>query len=100
MLYKGDQLVSNNGAYRFIMQSDGNLVIYRGNTPLWNTNTFNGEHFLMQRDGNAVLYGSNGQSLWSSGTHNTGANRIVMQDDGNLVIYNGNNAPVWASGTH
>ena len=102
MLEKGAGLVSNNGVNQFILESDGNLVIYRGDTPLWSTNTSNGEKFILQTDGNAVLYSSDNQALWSSGTYtiNNLMNRIVMKDDGNLVIYNGNNIPVWTSGTN
>lgn len=100
-LYKDQQISSKNRIYRFIMQSDGNLVVYKLKNPLWASNTVGrGEHFIMQRDGNAVLYDSNGKALWSSGTHNTGANRIVMQDDGNLVVYDGNNSAKWATGTN
>ena len=105
-LDKGQQLTSNNGNYRLIMQNDGNLVIYNTKNliwehPIWATNTVDrGNRFIMQRDGNAVLYDSSNRPLWASGTHGTSAVYIVMQDDGNLVIYDHRDDPRWASGTH
>jgi cytochrome c peroxidase len=59
----------------------------------------NGQYRLyFQGDGNLVLRNSAGDALWSTGTHNTDANRVVMQSDGNLVIY-GDSGAHWASGT-
>jgi cytochrome c peroxidase len=60
----------------------------------------NGQYRLyFQGDGNLVLRNSSGDALWSTGTHNTDANRVVMQSDGNLVIY-GDSGAHWASGTN
>lgn len=70
-LNEGDALVSPNGWYRAIMQSDGNFVVYnKNNQAVWATNT---------------NYGS-------------GSYRAVMQSDGNFVIYNGGSA-IWATNT-
>lgn len=55
-----------SGADRLVMQSDGNLVLYAGMTPVWYTST--------------SFPGS----------------RLVVQDHGNLVVYSPNNGPVWA----
>jgi hypothetical protein len=55
--------------------------------------------FLMQDDGNAVLYKTGGQAVWATGTNGTGADRIVMQTDGNLVVYAGGVAK-WSSATN
>jgi len=47
-----------------------------------------GKHKLIfQNDSNVVLYKDNGQVLWSTGTHHSGADRFVLQTDGNLVLY-------------
>lgn len=52
-----------------------------------------------QEDGNLVHYGGNPlRAMWSSGTHNKGANRIAFQKDGNVVIYRGTRA-LWSTGT-
>lgn len=66
-------LESSNGNYRLYMQGDGNLVLRD-----WQT-----------RD-----------SLWSTGTHTSGAVRVSMQSDGNLVIRDAGGAAVWSTGTH
>ena len=70
-LNEGDAIVSSNGWYRAIMQSDGNFVVYKKNgTAAWATNTVRGD----------------------------GTYRAVMQGDGNFVIYNGSSA-IWATNT-
>jgi hypothetical protein len=67
----------------------------------------------MQSDGNFVLYGTvsnddktpgagtarTTQALWSTGSGNSGGNRVVLQDDRNLVVYTASNQAVWSSGT-
>ena len=40
-MYTGDSLVSANGAYRFVLQEDGNAVVYdAAGAPLWASRTF------------------------------------------------------------
>ena len=54
----GASVLSQNGQYRLVYQTDGNLVLYdAARTP-----------------------------LWSTGTAGTSPGRVVMQNDGNLVI--------------
>lgn len=64
--------------------------------------------FVMQTDGNAVLYDKNSTPLWDSVSHGAygncaGACLLVFQNDGNLVVYNTSNpaqiTPIWDSGT-
>jgi len=70
-LNEGDALVSSNGWFRTLMQSDGNLVTYQ----------------------------KNGQVVWASNTnYGDGTYTAVMQTDGNFVIYNGGSA-IWATNT-
>lgn len=107
-LYAGERLTSNqylqssNGNYRFILQSDGNVVLYNAsNRPLWASNTVGkgGVTLNLQGDGNLVLRNTGGSSVWSTGTHGKGANRAVMQNDANVVLLTSSNAQVWATGT-
>ena len=68
-LYPGQYLLSQNGHYQFIFQTDGNVVLYdmwNNHRALWATNTVNqyyrwgntrSDHLLMQSDGNLVLSG-------------------------------------------
>ena len=55
------------GAY-LAMQSDGNLVIYQGSTPLWATGTWGrGPSFaVIQTDSNFVVYIESGKPTWAS----------------------------------
>jgi hypothetical protein len=52
------------------MQTDGNLVIYNGTTPVWDSRTWGhpGAHLAAQWDGNMVIYTSNGAALWATNT--------------------------------
>lgn len=54
-----------------LMQTDGNLVIYDGDsTPIWDTNTHQnpGAYLAVQNDGNVVIYSASGTALWSTHT--------------------------------
>ncbi len=105
-----DKLVSANGRYTLIMQTDGNLVLYHDSiavsTAYWATNTWGlpdtkrPAYAAMQSDAHFVLYDANKVVRWASGTWGPGyvAPYIVLQDDGNLVIYHAGTRPVWASG--
>ena len=95
-------LTSPNGQFQLILQSDGNLVIYRlsNHHALWSSKT-NGQdamRAIMQSDGNFVLYGFHSNALWASGTNGKAGAFLDMQSDGNLVIYIPN-VPAWSSGT-
>ena len=106
-LTAGQSLASPNGRFRLTMQTDGNLVIYDGASPIWATGTWNlpadrkPTRADMQSDGNLVLYNDANQAAWASGSWGSGrVNPFVeMQDDGNLVIYHNGRSPLWASGT-
>lgn len=52
---------------RFIMQADGNLVLYRAGVAIWSTMTpgHPGAFFVVQDDGNAVLYDGS-SPLWAA----------------------------------
>lgn len=94
-LFRGQQIVSADGRFRLILQgTDGNLVLYKGNTPLWATHRF-GDRFLLQGDGNLVLYRGN-TPMWASRTR--AGDTLVMQSDGNLVLY-ATGRPSWATHT-
>lgn len=98
-LERGAGMYSANGWYFFVMQDDGNLVLYRTNGPaLWATGT-DGlaiRHAVMQHDGNLVLYDYAGQPKWASGTSGQWGSYLIVQDDGNVVIYRPL-SPIWAS---
>jgi hypothetical protein len=90
--------VSGSGALSLIMQTDGNLVIYRPGVATWAvvTTPGSGAFLVMQGDGNLVLYDTS-KARWSSQTQGNPAARAVMQSDGNLVIYTPTDRALWAS---
>ncbi|MBO0885088.1 MAG: hypothetical protein J2P17_33100 [Mycobacterium sp.] len=100
----GDQLLSSNGKARLVMQSDGDLVLYRTDTgaALWSTGT-NGKpvaHALMQSDGNLVLYNTdNSVWYWNAGTYGNPGASLQLQDNANLVIRAQNGTVIWQTNT-
>lgn len=101
-----EQAIRSSNGYTFVMQGDGNAVIYKptagGRTAIWSTKTpgRSNSYLAMQSDGNLVLY-SNGVAYWATGMKGAGS-YLVMQTDGNLVMYrpSGNSrVAVWASNT-
>jgi len=99
MLKRGQEIVSPNGRFRAVLQTDSNFVIYDGSRPLraWGQNGT--DRAFMQSDGNFVLY-AGGQVKWASDTNGNGGARLVMQDDGNLVVYApGGSRALWGSET-
>lgn len=116
----------NPGAYA-VMQTDGNLVVYKNSGgpgkggALWSSHTYGnpGAYATVQDDGNIVVYGKASTSpLWRSGTNTrpqtiaSGTTlkpgwwtqgtytRLVMQMDGNLVMYRRRDgAAIWSTRT-
>ena len=99
VLTAGQAVLSCDGAHSFVMQSDGNLVLYHGAAYTWNSGTFGhpGALVAMQGDGNLVLT-IGGQLLWNSGSFGHPGASLSVQGDGNVVIYDGP-TPVWWTGT-
>jgi subtilisin family serine protease len=97
----GNTLRSCRGNVWVTHQTDGNVVIYDNRGPLWHTQTWNQttSTFVMQLDGNLVLYTGTGSPLWYAlGNGNAGA-YLMMQDDCNLVMYSPGGARLWESRT-
>lgn len=100
-LARGKSIHSNDKRYNFIMQNDGNLVLYKNNKAIWSSKT-NGlavEKCIMQKDGNLVLYTYSGKAVWSSKTYGNPGAVLKVQNDGNVVIYIGKKA-IWSTGTY
>lgn len=97
-LNPGQSVTSLNGAYRLTMQADGNLVVYRGNSPVWATMTsLENSYMRVQPDGNVVLYAPENDPLWNTGTYHSGNTTPKLQDDGNLVVYRSDGLAIWDS---
>lgn len=106
VLNPGQSIRSNSGKFTLVLQTDGNLVLYKnlstgGQQAMWASNT-NGKPTqvcIMQGDGNLVLYDVDGKALWSSNTFHDAGARLVLQDDGNAVVYRTNNSAAWSTNT-
>jgi len=97
---EANQLWNSIHDTRFILQDDGNMVLYTGQVE-WASNTVGkgGIDLTLQADGNLVLYDGSDHPVWSTGTTGSGAIVLVLQDDGNLVLYDAKGAPKWATNT-
>ena len=104
MLHKGESRTSPNGVYKLVLQTDGNVVLYKVESAIWKTNTSGQDidAFKVKNDGNIVAYATGGNPKWSSGSNGKGDNStvLVVQDDGNLVLYKNGSDVIWSSGTN
>jgi len=101
-LLTGQQLQTANKLFRFVMQGDGNLVLYnQNNLPLWASGTDQnpGAFFNLQTDGNMVVYNKDSKPIWNSSTSGNAISQLIIQPDGNLVLYNSDYRATWQSGT-
>lgn len=104
MLEPGRYLESDDGRFKLVFQTDGNLVLYRNRDgrPLWHSRTagMRTGFVIMQGDGNVVVYDTDRNARWSSGTQGNVNSWLQVQNDGNVVIYNSNNVPLWDTETY
>ena len=117
-LFDHEKVSSLNGKYIFIMQKDGNLVLYNsecGISPqcaIWNSGSYReqGQYYMaIQPDGNLVIYkgrppAETPQAIWNSNTYGAvDYYFLAIQNDGNVVIYKGtpmnNKGAIWSSKT-
>lgn len=87
----GGTLVSQNQAYRLIMQTNGNLVEYGPSGWMWSSHTVGSgraNRLVMQTDGNLVMDSVSGQVPFATGEVSSGSHdSLVVQNDGNVVQY-------------
>ena len=102
-LYSGQSITSSNGQYTFIMQGDGNLVLYRNSdgAPLWNSGTWGnpGSYCILYADGELGIKTPDGSLIWYLPFMNSPGSYLIVQDDGNVVIYRPDGGVVWATNT-
>jgi hypothetical protein len=101
-LSPGQMLVSPNGRYRLVMQTDGNLVVYGPAGPNWASGKAVANSSLVNvPDGNVVVAPHpHARAIWQTATgfpFGGAEGRLVIQDDGNLVFYRNSGHAVWAS---
>lgn len=99
---EGEYLRANNGQHKFVIQGDGNLVLYSGKKAIWSSKTSGKGKYpfklKMQNDGNLVVYGM-GKAVWSTRTNRKGRGpfRLVMQSDRNVVLYDSLGRALWST---
>ena len=93
----GGELVSAQGRYRLVLQSDGNLVIStKAGHVTWSSGTSTATSLSVQSDGNVTLRASSGAVVWTTKSAATAGATLAMQDDGNLVLYATNGGVLWS----
>ncbi len=98
-LRPGQAILSADGRYTVVMQTDGNLVEYTfGPRVVWDSGTSGhpGALVVMQSDGNLVIY-QGSKPIWATGTWGLGPSFAVIQVDNNFVVYTDSGRPTWAS---
>ena len=111
VMESGQEMISENGEYVVKVQSDGNLVLYKGSDVLWASGTHGDGHepykMTMQSDNHLVLFDADSKVIWAPDVYiGKDENQwkeggyAVLQDDGNLVVYDGDNKAMWATETH
>jgi hypothetical protein len=97
-MHGNQYIMSDDGRFVLLLQSDGNLVEYTASGVLWQTNTsgYPGAWLGVQGDGNVVLYTSSNVPLWSTGP--AAIYSFTIQNDANLVGYTLSGQPMWWTG--
>jgi len=98
-MVRGDAIWSTDGRFKFIYQTDGNVVLYGPNGAIWSNGKTNvaSTRLVMQSDGNLVLY-NNSTVVWATGTNGGNTSRLFIQNDGNALILTDSSA-TWATST-
>ncbi len=113
-LRPGRFITSPDGRFRFIYQTDANVVLYfaaaghiagEDGTPIWAMQTVGGAfnyepgQLAMQADGRLVARDSDDDLRWASGVaaHGAPPYRLVVRDCGDVVIVDADDAEVWTA---
>lgn len=93
---------SPNGAYRLVMQADGNLVLYRKRdmTVMWYAHTYGHPNSTLEMqgaDGNLVVYSEARVPLWNTHTGGHPGTVLQVEDTGRIVLYAPGHVAIWAS---
>ena len=98
----GDELVTREGWARLVLESNGNLVLYRTQVArqLWTSNTAGKGVTSVTMEANGDLVADSPQGKLSiSGTDGNPGAHAVLRDDANFVVYDTLENPLWETGT-
>lgn len=92
---------SNVQSALMFQNSDKNLVLYSGGAYTWTNSEGgqNANRLVMQTDGNLVMYRADNSVVWQSITGSNPGAYAKLQDDGNFVVYSTSGTPLWWTGT-
>ncbi|MEU9040737.1 MULTISPECIES: hypothetical protein [unclassified Kitasatospora] len=98
LLNRNQAWYSPNGQIMLAMQGDGNVVLYRGTTPIWVAKGAipNGNILVMQDDGNLVVYAADNTPLWASNTGGHPGAELVIYNEGAIAVQL-NGKALWSS---
>gem|GEM_PF-5459591 len=96
----GQMLVSKSLSHKLLMQSNGNLVLRKGNTVVTHTQTHgtSATRLVHQANGNLVLRTDANDVVWHSHTHGNTSDRLVVTAAGNVVLYGPETNKLWKLG--
>ncbi|WP_404712183.1 hypothetical protein [Sphingomonas sp. MMS24-J13] len=99
-LQSGWSIVSPDGRYTFVYQTDGNLVLYGPSGVMWANNVYNygAGRAVLQGDGNLVVYNSANAAVWASNTVGSGASFLSLDNNGLLAIKTDDATIIWSVG--
>jgi hypothetical protein len=102
LLTPGEALTSPNGRYKVKMESDGNLVMYDVDKPVWGSNTAGSgaTQAEMRDDGNLVILHDGHKPAWTSRTRGHEGAMLALQDDRDLIVYGADGKKLWTSRTY
>ena len=84
-------ITSPSGKYRLRFQGDGNLVLSDREKVYWSSKTEKkgATKLILQSDGNLVIYRSDNSAVWSSKTAGSGAEKLSISDTGEIKLLTG-----------
>lgn len=86
--YYGVSILKNMNC-ELILQTDGNLVLYKDNTPIWNTNTYGIKYLVMHDDSHLIMYDNsfNSDNMgWRSNTIGYTGYNLYLTASGYLIF--------------
>lgn len=96
-LVPGQKLQSFNGRWELTYQADGDLVLSKDGSRMWQSRTSGkpaGEA-VMQTDGHFCLYSPVPAVYWKTGVFGFSDGRLVLGNDGDLVVLRGAAEVAW-----
>ena len=94
--------IFENGNITTIKYDNNKLsLVYSSYYDIWSISVFSGYKYILQNDGNLVLYyidmSSNLVPVWSTGTYSFGPSSMFLDQNGNLIIKAKNGSGLWNS---